>query len=160
MATFATRLKEQRLKHGMTQKDIAEKIGLSAQTVSLWERGARKPDWSTQMDLGLILEVSVSYLSGATDDDSPVKYQTAEDLNRQDIIDDDNELCQMAVRMCQLSAEMREMVKAVIRQAYRLDKENDRLCPEKDHEVKIRSSILDLHSGDNVHDNSNTERNT
>ena len=150
MATFATRIKEQRLKRGMTQKELAEKLGLSAQTVSLWERGARKPDWSAQIDLEHVLEVSVSYLSGASDDDSPVKYQTSDDLYRQEIIDDDNELYRMTVRMCQLSTEMREMVKAVIRQAYRLDQENDRLCPEENHEVKIRSSLLDLPSGDGV----------
>ncbi len=152
MATFATRIKEQRLKRRMTQKELAEKLGLSAQTVSLWERGARKPDWSAQIDLEHVLEVSVSYLSGASDDDSPVKYQTADDLARQESIDDDNELTRMAVRMCQLSTEMREMVKAVIRQAYRLDKENNRLCPEEEHEVSIHSTILDLPIWDNVHD--------
>ena len=142
MATFATRIKEQRLKHGMTQKQLAEKLGLSAQTVSLWERGERKPDWSTQIDLEQVFEVSVSYLSGASDDDSPVKHQTPDDLFRQEILDDDKELTFLATRMCQLSSEMRLMVRAVIRQAYRLDKENDRLCPEEYHEVKIRSSYL------------------
>ena len=152
MATFATRIKEQRVKHGMTQKDLAEKLGLSAQTISLWERGSRKPDWSAQMDLEQVFEVSVSYLSGASDDDSPVKHQTPDDLNRQEIMDDDAELNLMTVRMCQLSTEMRAMVKAVIRQAYRLDKENDRLCPEDVHEVKVRSTLLDIPLGDDAHD--------
>lgn len=151
MATFATRIKEQRLKHGMTQKDLAEKLGLSAQTVSLWERGSRKPDWSAQTDLKEIFEVSIEYLSGSSDDDKPVKRQTADDLYRQEILDDDDELNRMAVQMCQLSTEMRAMVKAVIRQAYRLDKENDRLCPEMYHEVKIRSSyLLDRDSEDST----------
>ena len=144
MATFATRIKEQRLKHGMTQKDLAEKLNLSAQTVSLWERGSRKPDWSAQIDLQQVFEVSVDYLSGASDDDTPVKDQTLDSLYRQEILDDDDELNRMAVQMCQLSAEMRAMVKAVIRQAYRLDKENDRLIPEADHEIRIRSTLLDI----------------
>ena len=144
MATFATRIKEQRLKHGMTQKDLAEKLNLSAQTVSLWERGSRKPDWSAQIDLKELFEVSIEYLSGASDDDTPVKAQTPDSLYRQEILDDDDELNRMAVQMCQLSAEMRAMVKAVIRQAYRLDKENDRLNPEADHEIRIRSTLLDL----------------
>ena len=152
MATFATRIKEQRVKHGMTQKDLAEKLGLSAQTISLWERGSRKPDWSAQIDLEQVFEVSVSYLSGASDDDSPVKHQTPDDLYRQEIMDDDAELNLMTVRMCQLSTEMRAMVKALIRQAYRLDKENDRLCPEDVHEVKIRSTLLDIPLGDDAHD--------
>ena len=144
MATFATRIKEQRLKHGMTQKDLAEKPNLSAQTVSLWERGSRKPDWSAQIDLKELFEVSIEYLSGASDDDTPVKAQTPDSLYRQEILDDDDELNRMAVQMCQLSAEMRAMVKAVIRQAYRLDKENDRLIPEADHEIRIRSTLLDI----------------
>ena len=142
MATFATRIKEQRQKHGMTQKELAEKLGLSAQTVSLWERGSRKPDWSAQIDLKELFEVSIEYLSGASDDDTPVKAQTTDVLYRQELLDDDDELLRMAVQMCQLSTEMRAMVKAVIRQAYRLDKENDRLCPEGYHDVKIRSSYL------------------
>ena len=144
MATFATRIKEQRLKHGMTQKDLAEKLNLSAQTVSLWERGSRKPDWSAQIDLQQVFEVSIDYLSGVSDDDSLVKAQTPDSLYRQEILDDDDELNRMAVQMCQLSAEMRMMVKAVIRQAYRLDKENDRLIPEADHEIRIRSTLLDI----------------
>ena len=144
MATFATRIKEQRLKHGMTQKDLAEKLNLSAQTVSLWERGSRKPDWSAQIDLKELFEVSIEYLSGASDDDTPVKAQTPDSLYRQEILDDDDELNRMAVQMCQLSAEMRAMVKAVIRQAFRLDKENDRLIPEADHEIRIRSTLLDI----------------
>ena len=144
MATFATRIKEQRLKHRMTQKNLAEKLGLSAQTVSLWERGDRKPDWSSQIDLKDLFEVSIEYLSGASDDDTPVKAQTPDSLYRQEILDDDEELNEMAVQMCQLSTEMRAMVKAVIKQAYRLDKENDRLNSDADHEVRIRSTLLDI----------------
>ncbi len=142
MATFATRIKEQRLKHRLTQKGLAEKLGRSAQTVSLWERGDRRPDWSAQIDLKEFFEVSIDYLSGASDDDTPVKTQTSDDLYRQEIMDDDDELYRMAVQMCQLSTEMRAMVNAVIKQAHRLDKENDRLCPEQYHEVTIRSSYL------------------
>ena len=82
--------------------------------------------------------------NNSSDDDTPVKAQTPDSLYRQEILDDDDELNRMAVQMCQLSAEMRAMVKAVIRQAYRLDKENDRLIPEADHEIRIRSTLLDI----------------
>ena len=142
MATFATRIKELRVKRGWTQKELAAKLQLSAQTVSLWERGARKPDWSAQIDLQRVFEIGLGYISGASDDPEPVKTPTEDDLERSMIEDDDAILRMMAVRMCQLSGEMREVVKAVIRQAYRLDKENDRLLPEEDHQVQVISKVL------------------
>ena len=71
-----------------------------------------------------------------------MKDPTQEDLDWLACAEDDEVLTGMATQMCQLSAEMREIVKAVIRQAYRLDKMNDRLIPIEDHVVRITSSAL------------------
>ena len=143
MATFATRLKELRLANGYSQKQLAEQVEVTAQSVSLWERGPRKPDNKTIGMLCFVLNSNKEYLLGLTDEyRPPMKEPTEEDLDWLACAEDDEVLTGMATQMCQLSAEMREMVKAVIRQAYRLDKMNDRLIPIEDHEVRITSSAL------------------
>ena len=143
MATFATRLKELRLSNGYSQKQLAEQIEVTAQSVSLWERGPRKPDNKTIGLLCFALNCTKEYLLGLTDEyEPPMKDPTQEDLDWLACAEDDEVLTGMATQMCQLSAEMREMVKAVIKQAYRLDKMNDRLIPIEDHVVRITSSVL------------------
>ncbi len=142
MATFATRLKELRLANGYTQKSLAEQLEVTAQSVSLWERGPRKPDNKTIGMLCFILNSNKEYLLGLTDKhEPPMPEPTEEDLDWLACAEDDEVLTDMAIQMCQLSAEMREIVKAVIRQAYRLDKMNDRLIPAEDHVVQIASSV-------------------
>ena len=143
MATFATRLKEMRQANDLSQKQLAEEIGVTAQSVSLWERGPRRPDDRTISALCFQLNVSREYLLGITDVYTPdIPSPTEEQLDRMIIEEDDNELWRMAVRMCQLSGEMRQMVKATIREAYRIDKQNDRLTPFDAHRVTVISAEL------------------
>ncbi len=143
MATFATRLKEMRLANNLSQKKLAENIGVTSQTISLWERGPRKPDDNKISALCFELSVCREYLLGITDEYAPdIPPITDEQKDRLAAMEDDEDLWKMAVRMCQLSYEMREMVKATIRQAYRLDKQNDRLIPFDQHKVSIISTEL------------------
>lgn len=144
MATFATRLKEMRLANDLTQKQLGEEIGVTAQSVSLWERGPRKPDDDTINALCIRLNVSREYLFGFTSEYAPYKSSSSnEKVDLKALMEDDYQLWKMTVRMCQLSSEMREMVKASIRQAYRLDKQNDRLKPFDSHRVRIVSAELE-----------------
>lgn len=142
MATFAVRLKELRKKNNLTQKELAEKIGVSMQSVSLWERGPRKPDFGTLDSIADFFHVRLNYLLGASDDDSPPPVPTDEELGRWVIEEDDQELWSMAVRMCQLSKDMRSVVRSCIATAYRIDRANNNIVPVKDHLVSIRSTVL------------------
>ena len=50
---------------GMTQKQLAEKLGMSDKSVSKWERGVCLPDVSVYSDLCLILGISINeFLAG------------------------------------------------------------------------------------------------
>lgn len=49
---------------GLTQKDLAEKVGVTAQAVSKWERGSSCPDISILDEIADSLGVSVSKLLG------------------------------------------------------------------------------------------------
>ena len=49
---------------GLTQKDLANKIGVTAQAVSKWERGSSCPDISILDEIADSLGVSVSEILG------------------------------------------------------------------------------------------------
>ena len=53
---------EMRRKQNLTQKQLAEKIGVSDKTVSKWETGRSMPDNAILLDICLILDISVNEL--------------------------------------------------------------------------------------------------
>ncbi len=58
------RIKELRTERGLRQKDLAEKLGVSPQTVGYYENWVNKPDPETLIKLADIFEVSIDYLLG------------------------------------------------------------------------------------------------
>ena len=61
------RLKELRKENKMTQKEVAEKLGLKNVTIGLYESGARNPEVKTLIHLADMFKVSIDYLLGFTD---------------------------------------------------------------------------------------------
>lgn len=55
---FGPRLRELRLEAGLTQKQLAEKAGVSQNGVSQWEDGSREPGWYAVLALAEALGVS------------------------------------------------------------------------------------------------------
>ena len=51
-----------RIEKGMTQKDLADRLGLSDKTISKWERGLGAPDVSFLNDLSLVLNANIGEL--------------------------------------------------------------------------------------------------
>lgn len=66
---FNENLREARLSAGMSQKDVAEKIGVAKSTYSLYESGSREPDVKKIRKLAEILGVSGDMLLGISDND-------------------------------------------------------------------------------------------
>lgn len=64
---FSERLKKLRKDTGLTQVDIASKLGISQQAYASWERGIKKPTQENLVKLSKILYVSVDYLLGNTE---------------------------------------------------------------------------------------------
>lgn len=62
MAIQFTNLKMYRMKAGMTQEDIAEKLGVSRQAVAKWERGESVPDIGSCITLADLFGVTVDML--------------------------------------------------------------------------------------------------
>ena len=61
------RIKALRLKANLTQKQIAEKLGISISYYSQWEVGKRTPASKNLQKLADIYDVSTDYLLGKTD---------------------------------------------------------------------------------------------
>ncbi len=67
------RISELRRKRNLTQNELAEKLGISFQAVSSWERGMKMPDIMNLKELAGILEVThfsvkkilIRYLTGS-----------------------------------------------------------------------------------------------
>ena len=57
---FAKNLKYYRLKNGLSKKDLAEKVGLSAMAITNYENGARMADMAILKNLASVLGVKVS----------------------------------------------------------------------------------------------------
>ena len=57
-------LREQRMRLSITQAELAERINVSAQAVSNWERGESLPDIALLPDLACILDCSIDAMLG------------------------------------------------------------------------------------------------
>lgn len=64
---FSERLKELRLKKGLTQTELGKKVGVKQSTFTNWEKGKREPNFETLLKLALILNATTSYLLGESD---------------------------------------------------------------------------------------------
>lgn len=70
------RLKELRLKKGLTQTELGEYLGVSKCAISLYESGKRNPSLENILELIYLFGVSADYLLGA---DTIVEIKNEED---------------------------------------------------------------------------------
>ncbi len=61
---FPQRLKELRLKKGLTQTELGEKVGVKQNTLTNWENGKREPSFENLVKLADLLDVSLDWLFG------------------------------------------------------------------------------------------------
>jgi transcriptional regulator with XRE-family HTH domain len=68
---FPERLAKLRMEFNMTQKELADKIGVSRAAIGMYEIGRRDPDTDTIIKLTKIFGVSADYLMGISDIRNP-----------------------------------------------------------------------------------------
>lgn len=62
MKLIGTQIAHLRKEKGLTQNDLGDRLGLSFQAVSKWERGETLPDTAILLDLANALETSVDFI--------------------------------------------------------------------------------------------------
>ena len=67
---FNENLVQMRKLHGMTQEDLAEKVGVSRQAVAKWEAGVSLPDLEKSKLLAEVLDVSLDELANHRPEDN------------------------------------------------------------------------------------------
>lgn len=87
---FNLNLKYAREKKGMSQKDVAEQIGVAKSTYSLYESGNREPNVQTIKKIAAVLDVSADILLGINEDYQPTTiaaHFNTEDLTQNELDD-------------------------------------------------------------------------
>lgn len=67
MVNMGDKLKSLRIEKKLTQKQVADRIGLAISAVSSYESGSRYPSYDVLVRLAHIFHVSTDYLLGMTD---------------------------------------------------------------------------------------------
>ncbi len=118
MATFSERLRLLRKEKGLNQTQLADELNVTIGTVSVWERGVRKPEVDTLERICRYFDVSLGYLLGSIDiRQLPEEQETGvwSPENDHDV------MLKYMIRYSQLSEESKEAIKIVIDTMYRSD---------------------------------------
>ncbi|PCR82270.1 transcriptional regulator [Streptococcus salivarius] len=67
---FSERLKELRKQAHLTQVELASKLGIVQSSYADWERGKKKPTQDNLVKIAQVLNVSVDYLVGISEEKS------------------------------------------------------------------------------------------
>lgn len=84
---FATRLKLLRQEKGLTQKELADALGISKASVVSYENALRVPSLDALVSIETFFDVSGAYLRGETDDPAPNLWESASTLDELKKID-------------------------------------------------------------------------
>ncbi len=64
MVNFGDKLKALRIERKLTQKQLADQVGVTISTISSYESGSRYPSYDILISLSRIFHVSTDYLLG------------------------------------------------------------------------------------------------
>lgn len=100
---FSSRLLECRKQHNLSQKALADLLGLTDAAVTMMEKGKRFPSYEIFLKLADCFNVSLDYLAGRTEIDLILNARNMEELalfiKIQDSKDDNTEVRQLLKRL-------------------------------------------------------------
>lgn len=70
-SAFQIRLRELRETQRLTQREVAERLGIAPSTLGMYEAGKREPDNDLLSAIAAVYATSTDYLLGRTDDPAP-----------------------------------------------------------------------------------------
>lgn len=111
--TMGERIKELRKKNGMTQTDLAGKLGVTKGTISTWETGNRSPNFDVMDQLCEMFHASMDYLMGRTDVNS-YREITEEDIEQLGKWAVEEDLTEYALKYARLDEYGKQAVESII----------------------------------------------
>lgn len=82
---WSKRIKDLRIDHDMTKKELADKLDISERTLTRYESGISEPTISVLIKLSLLYNVSLDYIVGIKDDETiftPSVKEELEEINK------------------------------------------------------------------------------
>lgn len=64
---FKERLKDLRIRKGLSQRELGKRLGITNSAISMYERGEREPDYETLEAIADLFNVDIAYLLGKED---------------------------------------------------------------------------------------------
>jgi transcriptional regulator with XRE-family HTH domain len=86
MPAFATRIRDLRIQHGMSQDELAEAIGISQNQISRYERGANDPTGDVLIALADVLHTTTDYILGRSSDPAPTLTEKDLDTKERKVV--------------------------------------------------------------------------
>ncbi len=80
--TFRARLRLLRDMRRLTQREVAEQLGIAPSTLGMYEAGKREPDNDLLVAIAAIYETSTDYLLGLTDNPAPASTEKGGAIRR------------------------------------------------------------------------------
>lgn len=117
MANYTDRIKDLRNEAGLTQEQLAERLGVQRMTVIRWERGDNPPSEEKLLLLAQLFKVSTLYLQGYTDDRDTIVSEDGE--GHQEKAEEERLLNRYRL----LSPEMKKLVLAVVNNALIIERD-------------------------------------
>jgi transcriptional regulator with XRE-family HTH domain len=91
MATFKDMLKYLRNREGLSQAELAQKIGLGTSTISMYEVGKREPDFETLETIADFFNVDMNFLLGKTGSENRISLTPRDERDIEKILDSTRE---------------------------------------------------------------------
>lgn len=118
---------------------MAEELGVTKGTISVWERGIRKPDFDKMEKIAAYFDTTLQFLLG-NDDNRYAKQPSDEDAAQWEFDDEEEVLNEFMKKFVRRSNSSQSIIKATINQAYKEDIANDRLQPEDIYVTKVTAT--------------------
>ena len=131
------RMKELRTVHGWTQKDVADKLGVTSASISSWESGSRRPDFETLDNMSDLFKASFDYLFGRSDVNTYYDDRL-ESLRAMIDADEAAHYEKKVADMMSLDYYGRCAVEALIDSEYKRCKEQETLCNPDQYTIVLR----------------------
>ncbi len=133
---FAERLKALRTEKGLTQVELAEKLGVSKGTVGMWETGKRMPSFETLDDMTSIFDKRMDYILGYSDDgSSPIL--TDKEINQLGLWMIEDDYTELVYKLLSLDHHGQRAVESLIKEELRRCKAQKTMMTRDNYRVSI-----------------------